>query len=173
MRDFSYPVVLTEDDTEGGFVVSFPDLQETITQGDDAAEAGCEGGVRLRAVQASGFLHPRRDIPPAMEDTPDVYVILAFDVEDEIREALQRPAAQPWDVQLARVTGRSGGRLSTDVRVRPLESIDESQRGLPCALVEVVRDRLVHVPVGQDTRNDGLDLHGRTRRRTRSRRASK
>jgi antitoxin HicB len=39
IHEFSYPVVLTPDDTDGGFVVTFPDLPEAITQGDDAARA--------------------------------------------------------------------------------------------------------------------------------------
>ena len=34
-RDFVYPVVLTRDEEEGGFVVTFPDLPEAITQGED------------------------------------------------------------------------------------------------------------------------------------------
>src|SRR5215217_6274582 len=37
-HDFVYPIVLTPAE-EGGFVVTFPDLPEAITQGDDAADA--------------------------------------------------------------------------------------------------------------------------------------
>jgi antitoxin HicB len=38
-REFVYPVVLTPDEEAGGFVVSFPDLPEAITQGDDDQDA--------------------------------------------------------------------------------------------------------------------------------------
>ena len=38
MGDFAYPVVL-DPAAEGGFVVSFPDIPEAITQGEDEAEA--------------------------------------------------------------------------------------------------------------------------------------
>ncbi|MDQ6950659.1 MAG: type II toxin-antitoxin system HicB family antitoxin [Mariprofundales bacterium] len=34
MLRFTYPVTLTQDETDGGFVVTFPDLPEAITQGD-------------------------------------------------------------------------------------------------------------------------------------------
>jgi antitoxin HicB len=34
-----FPVVLTEDKTEGGFVVTFPDIPEAITQGETEEEA--------------------------------------------------------------------------------------------------------------------------------------
>lgn len=38
MDNFEYPVVLTES-AEGGYVVTFPDIPEAITQGEDEAEA--------------------------------------------------------------------------------------------------------------------------------------
>lgn len=38
MEDFAYPVVL-DAATEGGFVVSFPDVPEALTQGEDRAES--------------------------------------------------------------------------------------------------------------------------------------
>lgn len=38
-HDFTYPVLLTRDEADGGFVATFPDLPEAITQGDDAADA--------------------------------------------------------------------------------------------------------------------------------------
>ncbi|MCX7013449.1 MAG: type II toxin-antitoxin system HicB family antitoxin [Candidatus Sumerlaeota bacterium] len=39
MRNFVYPAVLTTDMDAGGFVVTFPDLPEAITQGEDAEHA--------------------------------------------------------------------------------------------------------------------------------------
>jgi antitoxin HicB len=38
-RRLLYPVVLTPDQVDGGFVVTFPDVPEAITQGDDLADA--------------------------------------------------------------------------------------------------------------------------------------
>jgi antitoxin HicB len=39
VHEFAYPVMLTPDEIDGGFVVTFPDLPEVITQGEDAAGA--------------------------------------------------------------------------------------------------------------------------------------
>ncbi len=38
-HEFSYPVTLTPDETDGGFVVTFLDVPEAITQGDDLSDA--------------------------------------------------------------------------------------------------------------------------------------
>jgi predicted RNase H-like HicB family nuclease len=39
MQPFVYPVTLTPEEQEGGFVVTFPDVPEAITQGDDVTDA--------------------------------------------------------------------------------------------------------------------------------------
>lgn len=39
MEHFSYPVELAEDRHDGGYVVTFPDVPEAITQGDSIQEA--------------------------------------------------------------------------------------------------------------------------------------
>ena len=62
VRDFSYPVVLTADDTDGGFVVSFPDLPEAITQGDDAGDALAQAADALEEAVA-GRLRRGDDVP--------------------------------------------------------------------------------------------------------------
>ena len=69
MRDFSYPVVLTEDDTEGGFVVSFPDLPEAITQGDDSAEALSQAADALEEAVA-GRIRRGDEIPAPSRPRP-------------------------------------------------------------------------------------------------------
>ena len=39
MRSFVYPAMLTPDEQDGGFVVTFPDVPEAITQGEDVSDA--------------------------------------------------------------------------------------------------------------------------------------
>ena len=39
MRNFVYPAILTPDEQDGGFVVTFPDVPEAITQGEDVTDA--------------------------------------------------------------------------------------------------------------------------------------
>lgn len=46
-QEFAYPVILTPDETDGGFVVTFPDLPEAITQGNTTAEALAEAADAL------------------------------------------------------------------------------------------------------------------------------
>lgn len=38
-HDFAYPMTLTPDEVDGGFVVTFRDVPEAITQGEDIADA--------------------------------------------------------------------------------------------------------------------------------------
>ena len=51
-RDFSYPATLTPDDEAGGFVVTFVDLPEAITQGDDVPDALAQAADALEEAVA-------------------------------------------------------------------------------------------------------------------------
>lgn len=46
-REFVYPVILTPDEEDSGFVVRFPDLPEAITQGENELDALEEGADAL------------------------------------------------------------------------------------------------------------------------------
>ena len=39
MRNFVYPALFTPDEQDGGFVITFPDVPEAITQGEDVPDA--------------------------------------------------------------------------------------------------------------------------------------
>lgn len=54
VHEFAYPVVLTPGEIEGGFVVTFPDLPEAITQGEDAAGALAEAADALEGPSPGG-----------------------------------------------------------------------------------------------------------------------
>lgn len=51
-HDFSYPVTLTPDEADGGFVVTFRDVPEAITQGDDTADALVQAADALDEAMA-------------------------------------------------------------------------------------------------------------------------
>ncbi|HXU33398.1 MAG TPA: type II toxin-antitoxin system HicB family antitoxin [Thermoanaerobaculia bacterium] len=51
-HEFSYPVVLTPDEVDGGFVVTFPDLPEAITQAEDVPSALDEAADALEEAIA-------------------------------------------------------------------------------------------------------------------------
>lgn len=46
-EELSYPVTLSQDEADGGFVVTFPDIPEAITQGATVAEALAEAADAL------------------------------------------------------------------------------------------------------------------------------
>ena len=108
-----------------------------------------------------------------MEYAPDVDVVVALDVEDQMRVARQRPGTQTGEIQLVCVAGRAGGRMASDVDVGLLQGFDEAQCSLPGVLAQVVPDSLIDIPVGELTRDDGLGFHPRARRWTRLRSAPK
>ena len=109
MRDFSYPVVLTEDDTEGGFVVSFPDLPEAITQGDDAAEALSQAADALEEAVA-GRIRRGDEIPAPSRPRPGQPVV-PVPAQTAVKAALylsRIPGSQPRR-ELRGARGRSRG----------------------------------------------------------------
>jgi antitoxin HicB len=74
MRDFSYPVLLAADDTDGGFVVTFPDLPEAVTQGNDLADALAQAADALEEAVA-GRIRRGDDIPPPSRPRPGQHVV--------------------------------------------------------------------------------------------------
>ena len=62
MLRFTYPAKLTADRKDGGYVVSFRDLPEAITQGDSIDEAMSEAEGALQAA-IEGRLEDNMDIP--------------------------------------------------------------------------------------------------------------
>jgi antitoxin HicB len=59
---WSYPVDLVEDEEDGGFVVSFPDVPEAISQGEDREEALLRARDALETA-LTFYLSDRRDLP--------------------------------------------------------------------------------------------------------------
>jgi antitoxin HicB len=51
-HEFAYPATLTPDETDGGFVVTFQDVPEAVTQGDDLADALAEASDALEEAVA-------------------------------------------------------------------------------------------------------------------------
>ncbi|MBF0527819.1 MAG: type II toxin-antitoxin system HicB family antitoxin [Deltaproteobacteria bacterium] len=61
-RGFAYPVQLTADDVDGGYIVFFPDFPEIITQGNTKAEAFRQAGDALEEALA-GRMKRGEEIP--------------------------------------------------------------------------------------------------------------
>lgn len=69
MRDFSYPVTLTSAE-EGGFVVTFEDIPEAITQGENLADSLIQAADALEEAIA-GRIRRGNDLPPPSSPRPD------------------------------------------------------------------------------------------------------
>ena len=65
----------------------------------------CRHAPAIRLSHAVGLLHPRRDIPLAMQHTPDIDVVWTLNIEDEVRIVRQRPGAQTGQVEFVGVAG--------------------------------------------------------------------
>jgi antitoxin HicB len=74
MRTFVYPAILTPDTQQRGFVVTFPDVPEAITQGDDIPEALHQAADCLDEAIA-GRIRRRASIPEASAVGLDQYAI--------------------------------------------------------------------------------------------------
>jgi antitoxin HicB len=74
-HEFVYPVNLTPDETDGGFVVTFPDVPEAITQGTDVSDALAQAADALEEALA-GRIRRGDPIPEPSETGPDQQVVL-------------------------------------------------------------------------------------------------
>lgn len=73
-RELAYPATLTPDESDGGFVVTFQDLPEAITQGDDLADALAQASDALEEAIA-GRIRRGDTIPVPSETRTDRFVI--------------------------------------------------------------------------------------------------
>ena len=97
---------------------------------------------------------PHRDIPVTVEHPPDVDVIVLLDVKDQVGEALERPHAQPRQIQLVCIARRARLWMPANVVVGLLQPLNESQGHLIARLLEVVIDRVLSIPAREFAGND-------------------
>ncbi len=74
MQRFVYPATFTPDGHDGGFVVTFPDVPEAITQGDDVPDALHQAADCLEEAIA-GRIRRHACLPEASPVGPDHYAI--------------------------------------------------------------------------------------------------
>ena len=74
MQHFVYPALLAPDEHDGGFVVTFPDVPEAITQGEDVSDALQQAADCLEEAIA-GRIRRHACFPEASPVGPDHYPI--------------------------------------------------------------------------------------------------
>jgi antitoxin HicB len=93
MRTFLYPAILTPDSEQGGFVVTFPDIPEAITQGDGLSEALQQAADGLDEAIA-GRIRRHEPIPEVSMVRPHQYAI-ALPIATGLKAALYLALEQP------------------------------------------------------------------------------
>lgn len=93
MSRLFYPAVFHKAD-EGGFWVSFPDIPECLTQGDDmqqAYEMAAEAlGLSLTTMKESGEEIPAASVPEEIEIEDGFLVVVEFNMEEYLRKHCSR-----------------------------------------------------------------------------------
>ena len=79
MRTFTYPAVFEPGENAGVIVVTFPDVPEAISQGDDEADARAMGSDAL-GVALLGLLSMKKPLPQASKLRPG-QVLLSVDAD--------------------------------------------------------------------------------------------
>lgn len=74
-HEFAYPVTLTPDETDGGFVVTFPDVPEAITQGSDITDSLVQAADALEEAIA-GRIRRGDSIPEPSEAGQEQPIVL-------------------------------------------------------------------------------------------------
>ncbi|MBF0625907.1 MAG: type II toxin-antitoxin system HicB family antitoxin [Magnetococcales bacterium] len=74
MDQYVYPVTLTPDEEAGGFVVTFRDLPEAITQGDSLEEALSEAADCLEEAFAGRIVHEEPFPTPSLPEQGDFMI---------------------------------------------------------------------------------------------------
>jgi hypothetical protein len=84
-----------------------------------------------------------------VEDSPDIDVLIAFDVGHEVGKPLHRQAAQSGKDEFQRVARRPERRTLGDRPIGGLKRLDEIERDIGACLADVIIDGRFDVPAGQ------------------------
>ena len=89
-HDFAYPVTLTPDEVDGGFVVTFRDVPEAITQGEDVPDALVQAADALEEAIAGRIRNGDEiPVPSASRGEPIVPVPALMAAKAALHLALQ------------------------------------------------------------------------------------
>jgi len=94
-----------------------------------------------------------------MQYPPYIDMLFVLEIEDHIRIVWNRPESQIREIQFVRIARRPRGRMATDMEVGFLHGINEAKSGIGRPLLEVIGDRLIHIPDRQSARDNRLYLH--------------
>ena len=127
MSHLRYPVVLSPAE-EGGFVVTFPDVPEAVTQGDDRAEAlanardALETALEMYVGESQDLPAPRAPKRGQSVVSPAPLAALKFELYQAMREQGVRKA------ELARKLGWHMPQVDRLLDIRHASRLDQIER---------------------------------------------
>jgi antitoxin HicB len=158
MQPFVYPAIFSPDTRQGGFVVTFPDVPEAITQGDDVPEALHQAADCLDEAIA-GRIRRRETIPEASAIGTDRYAI-SLPVSTAAKAALylalqQARITQSELAERLRCEDQEISHLLDPRRAANISRLESALRALGCQLVLAVQP-LVPASSSAEPTGDGV-----------------
>ena len=121
---FKYPVTLTPDDDDGGFVVGFADIPEAITQGDTEAEALAAARDALESA-LDFYFEDKRAVPmPSKPKRGQRVVELPASLSAKVLLLNEMVTQNVRAAELARRLGTSAQEVNRLTNVRHTTRID-------------------------------------------------
>ena len=102
MRNFVYPAILTPDEQDGGFVVTFPGVPEAITQGEDVTDALQQAADCLEEAIA-GRIRRQACLPEASSEGPNCYLVplpAQTAAKAALYQAIRQAGMRPGEIAL-------------------------------------------------------------------------
>ncbi len=112
------------------------------------AEVCGNGDRRIRLTDESGIElvnHRRWYVSAGVENAPDIYDLIADDVEHQMRESSQRSDSEARNLELVGEPQAARLRRSTDLADGSFDGVDKTQGDISVRLGEVVVDGPVDV----------------------------
>ncbi len=121
---FMYPVTLTPDETDGGFVVTFDDIPEAITQGDTEAQALSAAKEALESA-LDFYFEDKRAVPmPSKAKRGQSVIELPASLSAKVLLLNEMIAQDVRPAELARRLGTSPQEVNRLTNVRHTTRID-------------------------------------------------
>ncbi len=121
---FMYPVTLTPDETDGGFVVTFDDIPEAITQGDTEAQALSAAKEALESA-LDFYFEDKRAVPmPSKAKRGQSVIELPASLSAKVLLLNEMVAQDVRPAELARRLGTSPQEVNRLTNVRHTTRID-------------------------------------------------
>ena len=121
---YAYPVTLTPDEIDGGFVVTFKDIPEAVTQGENEADA-LQNAREALEVALDFYFDDKQSVPlPSKPKRGQKAVVLSASMTAKVILLNEMIAQNVRPVELARRLGTTPQEVNRLTNVRHTSRID-------------------------------------------------